>query len=315
MTLAETYSDLRKSIVAFIPKVFPANEDGSPPQIAPIFGTGYVIQEDGIIATNQHVVDAFKKFQNAPGADKDSWPVIAILFHMIDEGMIEIPLEVIGVGVIKTFKPGGVYYGPPKPDLAIVHVKARGLPALNVDGDAEIVEGMAVATAGYPMGSDLLTAPGWLHQLCPTLQQGIVSAVLPFSAPKPHGISLNIMIQTGASGSPVFLPDSGSVIGTVFASLGEPSRVVNITEDGTKETVGVVRVPTTFSHAVPSHYLSHFLEQMKDTPEFQPPDDAQTIEERLDGAKFINRTEEDSPYQPIYDEGDGPQLAIRKIED
>ncbi len=62
MGLVETYSRLRGSIVAFIPKVFPGRKGGGPPEIPPIFGTGYVVHEDGVIVTNQHVVDDFNKF-------------------------------------------------------------------------------------------------------------------------------------------------------------------------------------------------------------------------------------------------------------
>ena len=287
-------------------------QDGTPPEIPPIFGTGYVIHEDGIVATNHHVVEAFKRFNNRPGEDVDSWPVFAMMFHRIDAGVVEIPLGVLGVGVIKSFEPGEVYYGPPKPDLAFVHVKARGLPAVTIDGDMEIREGMAVATAGFPMGSELLTAPGWLHQLSPTLQQGIVSAVQPFVAPQPHGFSLNIMIQGGASGSPVFIPETGAVIGTMHASLEEPSIVWRPTDDGKKEAIGFVRSPTSISHAVPAHYLLHFIQEYHNHQEFRPPADAKTIEEMIATARLVGRFTGDSIYTPIHDENGEPELAVRK---
>lgn len=312
MELAETYSTLRGSIVAFVPRVFPGKKDGSAPDIPPIFGTGYVLHEDGIIATNNHVVDAFRRYVNPPGDDEDSWPVCAMLFHRIDEGIAEIPLEVLGVGTIKSFEPGEAYYGPPKPDLAIVHVNARGLPAVPVDGNMEIREGMTVATAGFPMGSEMLMAPGWLHQLSPTLQQGIVAAVHPFAAPKPHGFSLNIMVQGGASGSPVFVPETGAVVGTVYASVGDPSLVWKLTDDGQKEPIGLVQLPTVISHAVPAHYLLHFLNDIPNHSEFFPREDAKTIEEMTDQAKLVSRFSGDSTYTPIDDGNGGPQLAVRQ---
>ena len=312
MGLAETYSRLRGSVVAFIPKVFPAGKGGSKPDIPPIFGTGYVLHEDGIIATNRHVVDAFKTYANPPSDEKGSWPVCAMLFHMIDEGVVEIPLEVLGIGVIKSFEPGEVYYGPPKPDLAFVHVKARKLPAVTVDGNMEISEGMTVATAGFPMGSELLTAPGWLHQISPTLQAGVVSAVQPFATPYPHSFSLNIMVQRGASGSPVFIPETGAVVGTVYASLGEPSLVWKITDDRQKKPIGFIRLPTAISHAVPAHYLLHFLNDFRNHPEFLPPKDAKTIEEMIAGAKLVSRFSEDSVYTPIYDDNGESRLAVRQ---
>ena len=312
MDLVETYPRIRGSIVAFVPRVFRGKNDGSAPDIPPIFGTGFVLHEDGIIATNNHVVDAFKKYVNPPGDDENSWPVCAMLFHQVDEGIAEIPLEVLGVGVIKTFEPGEVYYGPPKPDLAKVHVKARGLPEVTVDGNTEIKEGMIVATAGFPMGSDMLMAPGWLHQLGPTLQQGIVSAVHPFAAPKPHGFSLNIMVQGGASGSPVFLPETGAVVGAVYASVEDPTLVLGSNDEGQKEPVGLVHLPTVISHAVPAHYLLHLLNDIPHHPEFAPHQDAQTIEEMIDAAKLVSRFSEQSTYVPIDDPNDGPQLTIRQ---
>ncbi len=312
MRLVETYSRLRGSIVAFVPKVFPAKKGGSEPEIPPIFGTGYVLNEDGIIATNHHVVAAFKKYANPPGAEEDSWPVYAMLFHRIDEGIVELPLKVLGVVVLKSFEPGEVYYGPPKPDLAFVHVKARGLPAVTVDGNMEINEGMTVATAGFPMGSELLTAPGWLHQISPTLQQGIVSAVQPFATPNPHGFSLNIMIQGGASGSPVFIPETGAVVGTVYASLGEPSLVWDVTDDGQKKPIGIVKLPTAISHVVPAHYLLRFLNDIRNRPESLPPEDAKTIEEMIAGSKLVSRFSGEPVYTPIYDDDGEPRLAVRQ---
>ncbi len=313
--LAKTDSKVRGSVVAFIPKVFPAEKDGSPPDIPPIFGTGYIVHEDGLIATNDHVYDAFKKFQNPPGDDQELWPIFALMFHRIDAGIVQIPLEVVGVVVLGKLKTGKVYYGPPKLDLALVQVRARELPALAIEGELEIAEGMPVATAGFPMGSDLLRAPGWLHQLTPTLQQGIISAVQPFAAPKPHGFSTDIMIQGGASGSPVFLPDTGVVVGTLFASLVEPTPIFGTDDDSKPKFIGMVSLPTSHSNAVPSHYLSQVLANFLKDPVFRVPDDAQTIDEILAKAELVNGFRNEPPYKPLYEDDDGQlQLMIRKLD-
>src|SRR5262249_9730177 len=69
----------------------------------------------------------------------------------------------------------------------------------------------------------------------------IVSAALPFPDVHPHGYLINIMVQGGASGSPVFLLDTGNVIGAIYAS-----RLDNC-------------LPTNFSHVVPSHLILRVL--------------------------------------------------------
>jgi hypothetical protein len=58
----------------------------------------------------------------------------------------------------------------------------------------------------------------------PPLQAGIISATLPFPGTRPHGYLINVMIQGGASGSPVFLSDSGTVIGAVYSSRQHVDR-------------------------------------------------------------------------------------------
>jgi len=308
MSLQEVYPNIRRSVVAFVPKVFPAwDEKGNPPPFPPIIGTGFVVRSDGVIATNDHVIRTFSKLKNYSQDAKDNWPVFAMLFHQVDEGILEVPLEVIGVVVVSNFKPGGIYYGPPKPDVGFVHVKATGLPAVTIDSITLLKEGIEVATAGFPMGRDALTAPGWLHQITPTLQKGIISAVHPFPCKTPHGFSVNVSVQGGASGSPVFVPDTGSVIGMLFASLGDLEK----TKKG-----DFVRVPTAISHAVPAHYMVNLLHQFDHDERFKLPSDALSLERIISSAKWVPRSSDEQVYVPlIADDKDGLKLALRSKEE
>ena len=159
--------------------------------------------------------------------------------------------------------------------LAAVHVKAKGLTKLTVDAAAvPLEEGRMVATAGFPMGTDALVAPGYLHQMTPTLQQGIISAVLPFAGtPKPHALMINVMTQGGASGSPVFAPDRPSVIGVLYAGLNDVAMSPGVP--------GPYRVPTNQSYVVPAHFLEHILAKPEIERSFSLPPDTLSLEEML----------------------------------
>ena len=307
MSVANAYSKVKRSIVAFTLKYIPLyGEDDQPPAIPPIIGTGFAVEKDGLIATNAHVVDAFTKVFRPPDAPEDEWSVNAMYFHLTDAGIVEIPLEVLGVMKIEKFGHGKHYYGPKEgPDLAFVKLKVRDLPVVTLETNRELHEGTEIATAGFPMGIDALTAPGWLHQLTPTLQTGIVSAVLPFSSPSPHAYSINVMTQGGASGSPVFLTDTGGVIGVLYAGLYDL--------DTTLKGKDPFRVPTAISYVVPSHYIKAVFDSVLQSLDVATPDSAQTIEQMLEGAELKNRFDHDREWIRKKIDSEAERARITKV--
>ncbi len=289
MSLSKTYEKVKPSIVAFTEKysIIASSENLNEAQLSfpPIIGTGFIINKNGIIVTNDHLAEVIKKPIKIPTIQENVCSYDATIFTISDEGLVQISLEILEVCQPKKYRrKKGVYYGPDKPDIAFVLVKAKDLPALELD-ISELKEGIEVATAGFPMGRDPLIAPGWLHQITPTLQRGIISAILPFQQALPHAYAVNIMVQGGASGSPVFLPENGKVIGIIDSSLNDFAK---------SEQGGIYGVPTNISYATPSYHIANFFELVKAKDPFELPKDTETFADLV--ANTIKKVV--MPHQP-----------------
>jgi S1-C subfamily serine protease len=248
--LETVYKKIKPSIVAIASKV------SSSPDFPDIIGTGFIAREDGIVITNNHVIEGIKKIPRLKTAPKDEWPATVLYFNMTPRGMMVVGLEIDGFALLKRDEPipeGVNFYGADVPDLGVIKLKIRsGLPPLTIAPQLGIEEGHNVVIAGFPQGSKPLMALGWVHQLSPTLQKGILGAMAPFSCDDPHAILIDVVAQPGSSGSPIINPDNGNVIGVLYSgypgtaiTYGVPAKVlfdifkkINASDDLTKNNAG-----------------------------------------------------------------------------
>jgi S1-C subfamily serine protease len=215
MSFPLQYKNLKPAVVAIVARI------SRRPDFPDIIGTGFIADADGVIVTNDHVIKAVKQLPKRKGAPDNEWPIrVMLLRDLPGQGMGVIYLDVEGIGSLGREKPiEGYHYGSDLPDIGVIYVKARGLPFLEVEPDFSLDEGDEVFISGFPMGTTTLRAPGWIHQINPVLQRGIVSAIQPFPCEKPHGLLIEAMVQGGSSGSPIFNPKTGKVAALLYGGI------------------------------------------------------------------------------------------------
>ena len=275
-TLADVYQEIRQAVVAFVPR-FPAHHElawAECPHLQWVFGTGFVVG-DSLIATNRHVAEQFTEQPRGPDAVK--FPACAALFCRLPQGLAIGLLNVCNVAVVSGLNlTSGFSYHTELPDLAILSVECTGLQRFSVKlSDDAAPVGTEIATAGFSNGSWLLAPNAIPERFGPVLQRGIVSGESPFEGTEPHSILIDVMVQGGASGSPVFRADNGDVIGVVNARHLDFREV---TING--QTVSIEQ-PTSFSHVVPVHFLRKLLSKSQDTLQASVPSTAPTIDKLL----------------------------------
>ena len=219
MQLMEVYAKVRSSVVALASRVVV----NRPPTFPEIIGTGFVVDSSGVVATNRHVVEALRKLPPHPETGQDS--AFAIVWSEIESKAGEHHLGTLFVGirgynVLERFVPSGPFYGEEVPDLAFVRLNVCELPRLSLVTEPSVLRvGMPIATAGFPLGTDAVVVYKKITQITPLLRHGIVSSLYPFPCPNPHGFTIDAMTQGGASGSPIFLTDSPTVVGILHAGF------------------------------------------------------------------------------------------------
>jgi len=226
--LVETIGRIKPSIVG----VGTFSAVRRPP--AQLLGTGFIVHDGLHAATNHHVVDA-----------------------KLDSERKEHLVVFVGAGREVAYRAARIVARDVEHDLAVLAFAGAALPTLQVRSEDRLPEGSSIAFTGFPIGAVL--------GLQPVTHQGIVSAITPSVIPAgtsreltagkiaalrdPYEvIQLDATAYPGNSGSPVYLPGNGSVVGVIN----------QVFVKGKKEDV--LRDPSAITYAIPARYLRDLLE-------------------------------------------------------
>jgi S1-C subfamily serine protease len=201
-------------------------------------GTGFVAGTGNTIVTNAHVLPE--------SVDPVRGEAVAVL---VSGGAADLP-KVRSASLIAI---------DTNVDLALLHVDGDPLPVLPLMDSDAVQEGQEVLITGYPLGP-VLGAFATTHR-------GMISAIAPIAIPQPRAQALDAAVANrlkrgvfpvfqldataypGNSGSPVYDPATGSVLGIVNMVFVK----------GTKEAA--LTNPSGITYAMPARHLQALLER------------------------------------------------------
>ena len=216
------------------------------PARAPAFqfrGTGFAIGDGTLIVTNAHVLPA--------QLDARKVETLAILLPVSRSEDNE-------QADVRQARPLVV---DPGSDLALLRFDGRALPGLKLHDGDDVRDGHEILLTGFPIGSVLGAYPA--------THRGMIAAVTPIAIPQDrargldartiHAITrgafpvlqLDATAYPGNSGSPVYDPDSGEVLGIVNMVLVK----------GTKESA--LTQPSGITYAVPASRVLALLKKTR----------------------------------------------------
>jgi S1-C subfamily serine protease len=198
-------------------------------------GTGFAVGDGATIVTNAHVLPV--------SLDADRLETIAIL--------------IAGQGREAQLRPAARGAADPARDLALLRIEGAPLPALTVRDSDGVREGEAVLFTGFPIGNVLGPHPA--------THRGMVAAITPIVIPPAHSsqldtkairqlasgafpvFQLDATAYPGNSGSPLYTPDTGEVIGVINMVFVKGSKESALTQ------------PSGITYAIPSRHLVELL--------------------------------------------------------
>ncbi len=178
-----------------------------------IVGSGFLVKDD-VAMTNRHVVQGLVQMQKKDFIPDDQRALlfvsplpnseVIIALTRITDLMIN-DHEDIDIGLIDFVRRKDEEF-------------EKNLPAkIASTFDYHLTE--KIAAIGYPYGEKLMEKRDRIYRWGPVIQQGYVSAISPFqNTKKPNQLLLDLRIAGGMSGSPVFRPSNGEIIGILHSA-------------------------------------------------------------------------------------------------
>jgi S1-C subfamily serine protease len=228
--LADTIERIKPSIV-----VVGTYKKTNSPQFV-LRGTGFVIGNGNIVATNAHVV---------PDSAESDAPALVIQARN-ERGEPQV-------------RRARLLQRDRDHDLAIISIEGPALPALKLQNSDSVREGLSIGFTGFPIGGAL--------GFSPVTHRGIVSSITPIALPGGNAQQLNEKliqrIKSGAfnifqldataypgnSGSPVFDVETGNVIGVINMVFIKGSKEAALSQ------------PSGITYAIPGNFLAELLKQ------------------------------------------------------
>jgi S1-C subfamily serine protease len=210
-----------------------------------IWGTGFVIAPYCVL-TNRHVLRRLLQSAELNNIPKDQFVLQFNYSHAPTARQSYCKFKRWGYVLNDVIDLGIIDFAPPS-----VSQFDEVQPVRLTEG-LDIQIGDSIAAFGFAFGSDHLereiNGERHVYRVGPILQQGYISAIAPFDqSPRVERLLLDLRTSPGMSGSPVFDPTSGIVIGihdagreatTAFAIPLDSSTITAVTESYAKAKDG-----------------------------------------------------------------------------
>lgn len=234
-SLPDVLDGVRPAIVG-VGTAYPPRQPISGQKPNQLLGTGFAVGDGQLIVTNHHVLPDL--------LDTDNRQSLAVF---------------AGRGRSAKVHVARIVARDRAHDLAILRIDSTRLPTLALGDSGDVREGESMAFTGFPIGAVL--------GLYPVTHMGIVSSITPIVRTAGDSseltavqlqrmrnrydvFQLDAIAYPGNSGSPVFRPDTGEVIGVVNSVFVKESREA------------VLERPSGISYAIPVQYVHTLLESI-----------------------------------------------------